>query len=176
MSLSLLPAVGVAVVLPARNTFDDEPSSFHSYLRQTDTSGNARVFSRTAITNQVVSARVQPQAWGATTGSQDPWVGVAARVVDDRNYLDLSRRRSGQLSLRKVVNGAIQVMGTVPVTVATQRWYDLRLEVIGNHIRGFVNGDLKFELDDPGVAGSGRSAVLMYKTSADLWSWTTYQP
>jgi hypothetical protein len=157
-------------------SIDEEQDSVHSYLRQTNTTGDARVFSRTAITNQVVSARMQPQAWGSTTGTQDPWIGVAARVVDDRNYLYLSLRRSGQLSLRKVVNGAIQVIGTVPVTVATQRWYDLRLEVIGNHIRGFVNGDLKFELDDSTLAASGRSGVLMYKASSDLWQWVTYQP
>jgi hypothetical protein len=157
-------------------SIDEEQDSFHSYLRQTNTTGDARVFSRTAITNQVVSARMQPQAWGSTTGTQDPWIGVAARVVDDRNYLYLSLRRSGQLSLRKVVNGAIQVIGTVPVPVSLQQWYDLRLEVIGNHIRGFVNGNVKFELDDSSIAGSGRSGVLMYKTSADLWAWTTYQP
>lgn len=155
---------------------DEEQDSFHSYLRQTDTAGDARVFSRTALTNQVVHARMQPQGWGTTTGTQDPWIGIAARAVDDRNYLYLSLRRSGQLSLRKVVNGAIQVIGSVPVNVATQRWYDLRLEVIGNHVRGFVNGDLKFELDDASLAPSGRSAVLMYKASSDLWAWTTYQP
>ena len=28
---------------------------------------------------------------------------------------------------------------------------------------------------DPGIATSGRSGVLMYRTSADLWSWIAYQ-
>jgi hypothetical protein len=152
---------------------DEEQSSFHFYKRQTDTSGDARVFSTYPLGNQAVSARLRPQAWGS---GGDPWVGIAARVVDDRNYLYLSLRRSGQLSLRKVVNGAIQVIATAPFAVATNQWYDLRLEVIANHIRGFVNGDLKFELDDPGIAASGRNGVLMYKASADLWAWTSYQP
>jgi hypothetical protein len=127
------------------------------------------------ITNQVVSARMRPVAYGAT-GSQDPWFGLAARVVDDQNYLYMTLRRSNQLSLRKVVNGAIQVIANVPVTVSTNQPYDLRLEVVGHNIRAFVNGDLKIETSDAGVAGSGRSGVLMYRTSADLWRYITYQP
>ena len=153
---------------------DEEPDSFHSYLRQTDTSGTARVFTRTSIANQVVSARMQPLSYGATTG--DPWFGIAARVVNDDNYLYLTARRSNQLSLRKVVNGAVQTIANVPLTVATNRWYDLRLEVFGTTIRAYVNGDLKIETSDPGVANSGRSGVLMYRTQADLWSFITYQP
>jgi hypothetical protein len=64
----------------------------------------------------------------------------------------------------------------VPVTVATNQWYDLRLEVVGNLVRAFVNGDLKIETSAAGLPDSGRSGVLMYKTSADLWVWTTHRP
>jgi hypothetical protein len=53
------------------------------------------------------------------------------------------------------------------VTVSANRWYHLRLEVVGNHIRALVNCDLKVETSDPGIAASGRSGVLMYRTSAD---------
>ena len=55
-------------------------------MRQTDTSGDARWFSRTNIGNQVVSARVRPMSFGTTTGTQDPWVGIAAQVKDAQNY------------------------------------------------------------------------------------------
>ena len=154
-------------------TIDDEQDSFHFYFRQTATSGDARIFSRTRIPDQVVSARMRPLSYGA---SQDPWIGVAARVVDQNNYLYMTLRRSNQLSLRKLVNGNIQVLATVPVTFVTGQWYDLRLEVISKLIRGYVNGDLKFELTDLSLPSSGRSGVLMYKTSADLWSYIFYQP
>ena len=156
-------------------TIDNEPDSFHSYYRQTATTGDARIFSRTPIPDQVVSARLRPLAYGAT-GTQDPWIGVAARVMDQNNYLYMTLRRSNQLSLRKLVNGNIQVLKTVPVSVATNQWYDLRLEVIGKLIRGYVNGDLKFELNDSSLPATGGSGVLMYKTSADLWSYIFYQP
>ena len=136
-------------------TIDDEQDSFHFYFRQTATSGDARIFSRTPIPDQVVSARMRPLAYGATSGSQDPWIGVAARVVDANNYLYMTLRRSNQLSLRKLVNGYIQVLTTVPVNVAANQWYDLRLEVIGKLIRGYVNGDLKFELNDSSLPATG---------------------
>jgi hypothetical protein len=157
-------------------TIDDEQDSFHSYRRQTATEGDQRVFMRTSISDQVVSARMQPLAYGTTTGTQDPWFGIAARVVDDNNYLYMTLRRSNQLSLRRVINGSIQVLGTAPLTVSTNQWYDLRLLVIGNRIRAYVNGDLKLEVVDPTLPSYGRSGVLMYKTSADLRSFISYQP
>ena len=43
---------------------DDEQDSFHFYMRQTATSGDARIFSRTLIPDQVVSARLRPLAYG----------------------------------------------------------------------------------------------------------------
>ena len=49
------------------------------------------------------------------------------------------------------------------MSVATNQWYDLRLEVIGKLIRGYVNGDLKFELNDSSLPATGSSGVLMYK-------------
>ena len=76
-----------------------------------------RWISKIAVGNQVVSARVRPMSYGATTGTQDPWVGIAAHLVDERNYYYLTLRRSNQLSLRRVVNGSIQVLATVPQPV-----------------------------------------------------------
>src|SRR5688572_8278242 len=54
--------------------------------------------------------RMRPVSYGAT--SQDPWIGIAARIVDDSNYPYLTLRRSNQLSLRRLVNGSIQVIAT----------------------------------------------------------------
>jgi hypothetical protein len=97
-------------------------------------------------------------------------------VTDENNYLYMTLRRSNQLSLRKVVNGAIQVLATAAVTLTAGQWYDLRLEVIGDTIRAFVDGDLEIETRDPTLPASRRSGVLMYHSSADLWSSVTCQP
>ena len=126
--------------------------------------------------NQVVSARVRPLSFGPTSGSQDPWVGIAARVANENNYVYLTLRRSGQLSLRKLVNGSIQQIAAVPQTLTPGTWYDLRLEIIGNSIRAHVNGDLRIEANDATIPGSGRNAVLMYRTAADLTDYIAYLP
>jgi hypothetical protein len=49
----------------------------------------------------------------------DRWFGVLGRYVNDGTYYYLSVRSSNTLSLRKVVNGSITVLGTVPFTPAT---------------------------------------------------------
>ena len=144
-------------------------------LRQSNTAGGVRWISRVAAGNQVVSSRVRPMSYGAT-GTQDAWVGVAAHLVDENNYYYLTLRRSNQLSLRRLVNGQIQILATVSQPVATGTWYDLRLEMIGTNIRAYVNGDLKIQIRDSTLSGGGRNALLMYKTAADFASYVAYQP
>jgi hypothetical protein len=157
-------------------TSEYDPDSNSFITRQSATTGNARWFSRVNIGNQVISARVRPMSYGTTTGSQDPWVGIAAHVVNEQNFHYLSLRRSGQVSLRRVVNGSVQVLACAPLNVSTGAWYDLRLEMIGKDIRAFVNGDLKLQVVDSSVTGGGRNALLMYKTAADAASYVAYQP
>ena len=145
-------------------------------LRQSSNTGDVRWLSKVVAGNQVVSARVRPMSYGATTGTQDPWVGIAAHLVDENNYYYVTLRRSNQLSLRRVVNGQIQVLATVQQPVATSTWYDLRLEMIGTIIRAYVNGELRIQVAESTLSGGGRNALLMYKTAADFDSYVAYQP
>jgi hypothetical protein len=145
------------------------------YLTQIDNEAYSRWFSKVAVGYQVVSARVRPQSHGT---ANDPWIGIAARVIDESNYYYVTLRRSQQLSLRRLVNGQNQVLATVPQPLNLGTWYDLRLEIIGTHIRAYVNGDLKIDILDSTLSagGGGRNALLMYKTAADVWSYVAYQP
>jgi hypothetical protein len=115
-------------------------------------------------------------SYGATTGAQVPWVGIAAHVVDERNYYYVTLRRSNELSLRRMVDGKVQVIATVPQAIVTGLWYDLRLEIVGTNIRAYVNGDLKISAKDPAMTGGGRNALLMYKAAADFVTVVAYQP
>lgn len=156
------------------SVYDSGSTSF--VKRQSDVSGDARWFSKVVVGNQVISARVRPMGFGTTTGTQDPWVGIAAHVVDAQNFYYVTLRRSNQFALRRVVNGSIQTIATVPQSLVTGAWYDLRLELIGKQIRAFVNGDLKIQVNDSTLSGGGRNALLMYKTAADAASYVAYQP
>jgi hypothetical protein len=143
---------------------------------QSSIAGDARWVSRTPTGNQVVSARVRPTGFGASGSGQDQWVGIAARYADDSNYYYLTLRNSNRVSLRKLVNGAIQELGSVAVQIAAGSWYDLRLEVIGSRLRAFVNNELRIEISDGSVIGSGRNAMIMYKAEADYTDYFAYQP
>jgi hypothetical protein len=144
--------------------------------RQSSTAADARWVSKVASGNQVVSARVRPMSFGTSTSGQDQWVGIAARYLNDSNYYYLTLRSSNRVSLRKLVNGAIQELGSVTVPVTPGTWYDLRVEIIGSRIRAFVNGDLKVQVIDSAVIGSGRNAMIMYKAAADYADYFAYQP
>jgi hypothetical protein len=145
-----------------------------TYLRQTDPQADARWVSTVPVGYQSISARVRPQSHGT---SSDPWIGLAAHVVDDSNYYYITLRRSQQLSLRRLVNGQIQVLATVPQSLTLGSWHDLRLEIVGTQIRAYVNGDLRIETTVPSLSGSGgRHALLMWKTAADVESFIAHQP
>jgi hypothetical protein len=145
-------------------------------LRQADTAGDVKWFSKIALGNHVVSARVRPMSFGATTATQDAWVGLAAQVKDERNYYYVTLRDSNQISLRRMVNGTVQVLATVSQPMITGTWYDLRLEIVNTSIRVHVNGDLRIQLNDSTLSGGGRNGMLMYKTAADWESYVAYQP
>ena len=75
-------------------------------LQQSDTSGNAfAIVPGPAIDNQSVTTDAILGSFGSTNPVS--WFGVVARYVDPRNYYYLSVRSSGQLQIRKVVNGAV---------------------------------------------------------------------
>jgi hypothetical protein len=145
------------------------------YLVQSDPQADARWVSTIGGAYQTVSTRVRPQALGTTS---DPSIGLATHYVNDSNYYYLSLRYTSQtLSLRRMVNGQIQVLATVPQAVTLGSWHDLRLEVVGTKIRAYANGDLKIEQTIPALSGSsGRNALLMYKMAADVESYIAYQP
>jgi hypothetical protein len=163
-------------VIEPSDDVDEHGDTRSTVLRQSDTSGDVKWFSKNPIGNQVVSARVRPMGYGTTTGTNDAWLGLAAHAVDAQNYYYVSLRRRNELSLRRMVNGQVQVIATVPQAVTLNTWYDLRLEIIGVDIRAYVNGDLKISAKDPTMTGGGRTAMLMYKTAADWYHYIAYQP
>lgn len=154
--------------------FASDAEDLPYYLRQSDPQADVRWISKIVGGYQVVSTRIRPRSQGT---ADDPWVGLAVHVVDDSNYYYMTLQRSQQLSLRRLVNGQIQVLATVPQALTLGAWHDLRLEIIGTRICAFVNGDLKIEVVDDTLRGrSGRNALLMYKTAADVESYVAYQP
>jgi hypothetical protein len=142
---------------------------------QTAVQGIARAVIGVPATDQIVELRVRPTTFEATGSSQDRWAGVMARYVDDANYYYLVLRSSNTLSLRKLTNGAITEIGNVPLPVNLGTWYGLRLEVIGDRLRAYVNGVQKIEAIDRTHA-SGAAGPVTWRTAADFDDFKVYQP
>jgi pectate lyase len=98
-----------------------------------------------------------------------------ARRVDERNYYFLALRNSNFVSLRKMVNGVSTTLATVPLAVAPATWYSLRLDAVGDKLRGYVDGKLLVEASDDTHA-SGNAGPVMFKAAADFDDFLAYQP
>ena len=142
---------------------------------QNSVAGDARALIGTPTDDQIISLRVRPTAFAATSDNQERWVGVIARYRDDRNYYYLSLRTGNTLSLRKLVNGVITPIRSVPATINVGSWYALKLEVTGNTLRGYLNGNLVIQATDTTHA-SGRTGAMTWKTAAEFDDYVAYQP
>jgi pectate lyase len=146
-----------------------------SAFAQNSVAAEARALIGTATADQNVSLRVRPTAFATGTASQERWVGAIARYRNDQNYYYLTLRSGNALSLRKLVNGAITTIASVPVNVAVGSWYALRLEANGTMLRAYLNGALVMQAIDT-THVSGRVGLMTYKAAADFDDYVAYQP
>jgi hypothetical protein len=150
------------------------PSQGNAYeVQQHDTNGDARAVIRVSANNQIVQARVTPNSFASGTGSR--WFGVLARYTDDENYYYVTVRSDNTISLRKLVDGAIHVLDTAPLTVSTGTSYDLRLEAVESALRVYVNGNLLLEADDTSHP-SGKYGMVTYKAAATYRKVRVWEP
>jgi hypothetical protein len=142
---------------------------------QSSVAGDAQASIGAPTDDQIVRVRARLDTFASATGTQERWFGVMARHVDDRNYYFLSLRSSNFVSLRKVVNGVATTLATVPLAVSPATWYSLRLDAVGDRLRGYVDGQLLVEATDRALA-RGTSGPVMFKAAADYDDFLAYQP
>jgi len=116
-------------------------------------------------TDQVIEAKVDASAFNGSA-----YVAVFARFrsLNDAYYLALLD--TGGVELRAKVAGVIRVLGSVPNgTYDPLAPHVLRLEVVGNSWRGFVDGALVISAtDDQWGLASGKAGVGMGQASASF--------
>jgi hypothetical protein len=150
-----------------------DPSNNSSLMEQVSVAGGARALTGTKTKDQTVQVAARAVEFGAGAGR---WFGLMARYVDDNNYYYVTLRNDNVLSLRKLVNGNIVVLGTVPFPLTNFQWYQLRLEAIGSSLRVFVNNELKLETTDTSFP-EGRYGLAMYKAHVQYDNFSvTQQP
>jgi hypothetical protein len=57
------------------------------------------------------------------------WFGLLARYIDARNHYYVTVRSTGQVQIRKIVNGVNTVLGTANFTAVPGRYNDVRFSV-----------------------------------------------
>jgi hypothetical protein len=142
-------------------------------LAQTSTAGDARGIAGTATDDQVVTARVRLDQSGSSPSGT--WFGLLARYVDASTHYYLSVRSTGQLQIRKQVNGAITVLATAPYTVNAGEFHDYKLTVIDNQLHAYVDGRFVAGALDGSIA-AGRFGIGMYRTAATFQNLIVTQP
>ncbi len=145
-------------------------------ITQSSTAGDARAVVGTATDDQIVQARVRAtQFAAATAASPERWFGLTTRYRDANNFYYVSLRNSNTISLRKLVNGAITVLGSAPLTATAGSWYDLRLDAVGSDLRVLVNGEQVLQAVDTAHA-VGQGGAVAFKTAAQFDRLLLWQP
>lgn len=143
------------------------------YLRQASNSGATRAAIGPVTDDQVVESRVLVESFAAAR--RDAWVGVTTRFTDDANHYFLALSGSNEVALNKMVNGRVVELDRVALTLAPTAWYRLRLEAVGDQLRGYVNNILYVQATD-GEHPSGISGITTERTAARFDYFRVHQP
>jgi hypothetical protein len=144
------------------------------FLRQGSLAVTARAAIGPSTGDQIVESRVQVEEF-ATNGSGSPWIGVMTRHVDGDNHYVLALERSNEVSLSKLVDGALIELERVPISLVPGAWYRLRLEAVGDQLRGYVNHILYVQATDRSHP-RGNSGIATSRTAARFDYLRVFEP
>ena len=151
----------------------DDEESYIDGLAQWDSSGSAVAIIGTPVQNQEINARMRVDAFAAS--QQGAWFGLLARYVDARNHYYVTVRSSGQVQIRKIVDGVITVLGTANFTAVLGRYYDVRFVLINDQLQLYVDGTLVAAAHDRAIA-SGKYGMATYRAAARWEKFWVMQP
>jgi hypothetical protein len=159
--------------VPWHEQEDPEDTTYPLELRQLDMSGDARAYTGTPVGNMDINTRVRLDAFGASP--QSAWFGVMARYVDPANFYYVTARNTGQIQIRKVVDGVITVLASASFTPVAGQYYDLRFLVINDQLQVFVDRTFMASAHDDAIA-RGQYGLATYRTAATWESLSAVQP
>ena len=121
----------------------------------------------------VITLRGSVDAFAAS--QQGAWFGLLARYVDANNHYYVTVRSTGQVQIRKVVNGVITVLGTASFSAVPGRYYDVRFLLINDQLQLYVDGALVATAHDGAIAG-GKYGLATYRAAARWENFAVLQP
>src|SRR5690348_11228473 len=129
------------------------------------TSDLAREFNGSSSwTDYSLQARVKALAFG----SSDGLVGISARTAGASKFYRLALASNGQAVLQAYAgSSSITTLGSASLGITAGTWYTLRLDVIGNVVTGFVNGQQVASATST-LASSGRLGLQTFHASGEF--------
>lgn len=92
---------------------------------------------------------------------------VCARYKDGNNYYaaSLYNNSGGKLQIRRKTKGSTKILVSKPYPLTSGVWYTVKLEVKGEQINMYINGELELTATD-GSLTSGGIGLIAYKVQA----------
>ena len=160
--------------MAASGTWGNQNDGSRVYVQSAlDVTARSFVYDYADATDQIIQVRAKANEFAA--GGTDRWFGVAGRVTDTANYYYITVRNGNRISLRELVNNAITELDFAPMTVSTGTWYSLRLEIVGDRLKGYVDDVVVLEATDS-TFSHGKSGLMTYKTNASFDDFSMLQP
>jgi len=137
-----------------------------------------RIWTGAPTDDQIVRVRVKPTSFM----EENNWVGLAGRLILEDYYLYVSLHERDVIALWTRTGGVSTQLATARTPVNVGTWYDLRLEVINDIARVFVDDKLILTATVPEpilngeVREKGHVGLITYKATAEYDDFIAYQP
>lgn len=109
-------------------------------------------------TNYTVEAKMKIESFNGSNRAY-----LAGRYQDGNNYYAASLTGGNKLELRKKVKGSTTNLASKSYALQTGTWYTVKLELSGNTIKMYVNGNLELQATDNSLT-HGAIGLVGYKT------------
>jgi hypothetical protein len=148
-------------------------------LRQSSTYRFSRISTGAVTDDQIVRARIRPTSFV----TDNNWVGLFGRFGSEEHYLYVSLHQRGVIAVWRRVGNEMRQLHTRALPVSAGTWYDVRLEVINDVTRVFVDDRLMlWSTEDPGPnlgeprQRHGQVGLITYQATADFDDFVAHQP
>ena len=156
----------------SNGTWSVVADSGNNVLQQTATSTDARALAGTTTwTDYTVTARMRPMSFNGT----DRYAALVARASSSTSYYYLALRNTNTAQLGRRSGGTFTALASVGLTVTAGSWFNLRIDLVGSTIRGYV-GDTLVGTATDSTLGSGRIGVNTLNASAQVDDVTVTSP
>ena len=108
---------------------------------------------------------IQTEVTILQTRGTDRWAGLMTRYVDEANFYYVTLRTSSLVQLKRMLNGEVTTLASVPVSVMRGTKYRLRLESIGTAHRVYLDERLMATVYDSSIAEGAPGIRLFYATA-----------